>query len=268
MIRKHRFVALSALLGFAFLYVPLASIILNAFNANENLVSWGGATMQWFAEAVANQDFRDALATSFVIAIIVGALSVTIAFLAALGRRRMRPGAVSAADDLMVLLRMILPEVVIVMSIFLVSRMVDIDLGYPLVIGSQVVYCSAYAFLIIEARLRQLDRVHENAAADLGAGPLSVFLKVTVPMVAPSLLVAFLMTFTFSLDDVVSPTFLGGTSVSTLPTMIMGLVRHGTTAEVNAIAVLAMVISLVPLFAALSFTGVKTLGAVGAKNRS
>lgn len=266
--KRHITVTILATLGFVFLYVPLISIILGAFNADSTMLHWGGFTMQWIIDALGDQEFISSLITSLVIGVVVGLVSVVVAFLGAIGRRSLKRGFLSGADDLAVLVRLVLPAVIIVMSIFLVSRMFGIELGFSLVVGAQVVYTSAYAFLIINARLSQLNRSYEDAARDLGAGAMTVFLKVTLPLTLPSIIVAFLMTFTFSLDDVVGPTFLGGTQVHTLPTMIMGLIRHGATADVNAIAVLAMLFSLVPLFVALTFTGVKSLGAVGPGRKS
>ncbi len=260
---RHVTVAALTVLGFGFLYLPLVAIIVNAFNADATMVRWGGVTLEWFANALGNAEFIQSLLTSFGIAIIAGLLSVLVAFFGALGRRSMRLRALSAVDDLLVLVRLVLPIVIIVMAIFLSTRIVKLPLGVWLVVGAQLVYSSAYAFLIINARLRQLDSSFEDAARDLGAKPWAVFRSVTLPLVVPSLVVAFLMAFTFSLDDVVSPTFLGGPTVETLPTMMMSLIRHGATAEVNAIAVLTMLFSLVPMFVALTFTGVKSLSAVG-----
>lgn len=265
---RHISVAVLAVLGFAFLYIPLFAIVINAFNADESMLRWAGFTLQWFADALGNAEFLASLLTSFAIAVTAGLLSVLVAFFGAIGRRSIRSRLFARTDDLMVLVRLVLPIVIIVMAIFLSSRMAGLPLGVWLIVGAQVVYSSAYAFLIINARLRQLNESYEDAARDLGAGPWVVFSRITLPLVLPSLVVAFLMAFTFSLDDVIGPTFLGGPTVQTLPTMIMSLIRHGATAEVNAIAVLTMLFSLVPLFVALTFTGVKSLSAVGPRRRS
>jgi spermidine/putrescine transport system permease protein len=264
---RHVFVAIVAVLGFAFLYVPIGAIILNAFNADEQLLAFTGATVKWFGQALGDAEFRGALGMSLIIGAVVGVVSVAIAFLAALARRRstLRIGRV---DDIGVILRMVLPEIVVVMALFLVAHLLRIDLGLPLVIGAQVVYCSAYAYLVIAGRLRQLSEHYEAAAADLGAPAFSTFVRVTLPLVFPSIIVAFLLAFTFSLDDVLSPTFLGGTSVETVPTMVMGLVRHGVTAQVNAIAVIVMLVSLLPLVAALLVTGLRNLGATTSVRRN
>jgi spermidine/putrescine transport system permease protein len=264
---RHVFVAIIAIFGLAFLYVPIVAIIVNAFNADEQLLAWSGATLEWFGRALGNEEFRGALGMSLIIGVVVGLVSVTIAFLAALARRRSTLPT-GRLDDIGVILRMVLPEIVVVMALLLVAHILGVELGLPLVIGAQVVYCSAYAYLVIAARLRQLSEHYEAAAADLGAPAFSTFMRVTLPLVFPSIVVAFLLSFTFSLDDVLSPTFLGGTSVQTVPTMVMGLVRHGVTAEVNAIAVIVMLVSLLPLVAALLVTGLRNLGATTSVRRN
>jgi ABC-type spermidine/putrescine transport system permease subunit II len=258
--RPHVLVGIAVVLGMAFLYLPLASIVLNAFNGDQSLISWGGFSLRWFREVLADPDFIGALVSSLIIGVIVGALSVAIALLAALGRRSRTTDVFDRIDDRFVLLRMLLPEVAVVMALFLGSRVLEVPLGVPLVILSETTYCSAYAFLVIRARLSQLSTSYEYAARDLGAPGRSTLFRVVMPLIAPSLLVSFLLTFTFSLDDVLSPTFLGGPDVQTVPTMVLGLVRHGVTAEVNAIAVTVMVVSLIPLFAAMSLVGIRQIG--------
>lgn len=264
---RHLFVAVVAILGFAFLYVPIVAIVINAFNANEQLLAWTGGTLKWFREALHDQEFLQALGSSLIIGVAVGIVSVAIAFLSAMARRRSTL-PVGRLDDLGVILRMVLPEIVVVMALFLVAHIVHVDLGLPLVIASEVIYCSAYAYLVIAGRLRQLSEHYEAAASDLGAPAFSTFRRVTLPLVFPSIVVAFLLAFTFSLDDVLSPTFLGGTSVATVPTMVMGLVRHGVTAQVNAIAVIVMLVSLLPLVAGLLVTGLRNLGATTSVRRN
>ena len=265
---RHITVTVLCVLGFAFLYVPLIVIIANAFNADSTMIRRGGFTTDWIVVALGNERFLTSLGTSFIIAVVTGLLAVFIAFLGAVGRRSLRSPTIGSLDDVLVLVRLVLPIVVIVMAIFLTSRVADLPLGIPLIVGAQLVYSTAYAFLVINSRLSQLNVAYEDAARDLGAKPIVVFSRITFPLVLPSIIVAFLMVFTFSLDDVVSPTFLAGPSVSTLPTMMMSLIRHGATAEVNAIALLAMLFSLVPLFVALTFTGVKGISSVGARRRS
>ena len=265
---RHITVTVLCVLGFAFLYVPLIVIIANAFNADSTMIRWGGFTTDWIVVALGNERFLTSLGTSFIIAVVTGLLAVFIAFLGAVGRRSLRSPTIGSLDDVLVLVRLVLPIVVIVMAIFLTSRVADLPLGIPLIVGAQLVYSTAYAFLVINSRLSQLNVAYEDAARDLGAKPIVVFSRITFPLVLPSIIVAFLMVFTFSLDDVVSPTFLAGPSVSTLPTMMMSLIRHGATAEVNAIALLAMLFSLVPLFGSLTFTGVKGITSVCARRWS
>ena len=161
---KHASVTIAAVLGFAFLYIPIIVIVINAFNANRQLISWSGGTLTWFKAALQNDEFRHALVSSLEIGVVVGVLSVAIAFLNALARRRSNL-PLGRLDDLSVILRMVLPEIVVVMGTFLAAHIFHLQLGLPLVIASEVVYCSAYAYLVVASRLRQLSEQYEAAAS-------------------------------------------------------------------------------------------------------
>src|SRR5699024_10068727 len=125
-IKRHRTVTVLALFGFAFLYVPLVVIVANAFNADNSMLTWGGFTMDWVADAIQDSQFLRSLATSIILAVTVGLLSVIVAFFGAIGRRSLKRGFLSASDDLAALLRLVLPVIVITMAVFLVSRLAGI----------------------------------------------------------------------------------------------------------------------------------------------
>ncbi len=252
---------IATLLAFAFLYIPIGVIVINAFNADENLLEWSGGTWRWFGEAVDNEKVREAFTTSVWVALVVAVLSVAVSAGAVLGLQHLP--RLSRTNALTTLPRIVLPEVVITIAIFLVTRSRNVPLGAMLVITAEVVLYSAYAFVVIQSRFSTIPSTYADAAADLGATPLRVVRRVSIPLLAPSIVVAALMCFTFSLDNVVSATFLSGTGMRTLPVTLMGMIRQGGTAEVNAIAVLAMVLSLIPLIVALAILGVRGVGAVG-----
>jgi ABC-type spermidine/putrescine transport system permease subunit II len=119
------------------------------------------------------------------------------------------------------------------------------------VIIGHVVFNSAYAIIIIQARLATLNRVLEDAAADLGAPPHRVFRRVTLPLIMPAVIVAGLLGFTFSFDDVITSSFLGGSQTETLPMLIFGLARFNITPQVNAIGAGLLVITMVSLTVAI-----------------
>ena len=131
------------------------------------------------------------------------------------------------------------------LALFLILRRYNIALGVPTIVAGHVVFNSAYATLIIQARLATMTEVLEEAAADLGAPPRRVFRRVTLPLLMPAVIVAALLTLSFSFDDVVTSLFLGGTNAETLPVLLLGLIRLHVTPEVNAIASGVTTITLV-----------------------
>ena len=160
-------------------------------------------------------------------------------------------------------MRIILPETVIAIGLFLLLRREDVKLGVATIVIGHVVFNSAYATVVIQARMATLTDTLEQAAADLGATPWRVFRRVTLPLILPAVVVAGLLIFSFSFDDVVTSLFLGGSEVETLPVLLLGLIRLHVTPEVNAIGVLVMLTTTGLLALAAALTTVR--GAVGAR---
>jgi spermidine/putrescine transport system permease protein len=234
----------------AFLYLPIVGVLLNAFNKDPTLASWGGATGKWFRQAVTDPAVRHAFLASIKIALLVTALSVAIAVCAALYWRS--AGRIGRTVlDATTFMRIALPEVVLALSLFVALRRANFTLGLWAVVVGHVVFTSAYATIIVQARVAALDRTLEDAAADLGASPRRVFLRVVLPSLTPAVVVAALLCFTFSFDDVVTSLFLSGSRTTTLPMVILGLVRFRVTPEVNAIGSGVMLVTLTSFTLAL-----------------
>jgi ABC-type spermidine/putrescine transport system permease subunit II len=242
-----------ALLCFAFLYFPVVLVVINAFNKDVLLSHWGGGTLEWFRQALANPRVRDDFVTSTLIAVISTVLSLAIAIPAALWARNASARGRRILDGT-TYMRIVLPEVVAALSLFMLFRRLGFQLGMETVVIGHVVWNSAYATVILQARLATMDRVLEEAAADLGAPPRRVFRRVTLPLLMPAVLVAGLIAFTFSFDDVITSAFLGGSSVETLPMLIFGLARFRITPELNAIGAGLLLITTVSLILALVVT--------------
>ena len=258
-----------AILIFVFLYAPLVLVIGNAFNKNELLTSWGGFTTRWVSGALDSSRVRHDFVTSVVIGLAATGVALAIAITAALWARRVSPRARRILDGT-TYMRIVLPEVVAALALFIFFRRLNFPLGTVAIIAGHVVFNSAYATVIIQARLATLTNVFEDAAQDLGAKPWRVFLRVTFPFLLPAVIVAGLVGFAFSFDDVITSSFLAGTSVETLPMLIFGLARFNVGPQVNAIGAGLMFITLLSLVLALGVAGGRAgLNlAVGARQRA
>jgi ABC-type spermidine/putrescine transport system permease subunit II len=240
MIRRHPVAAVLSVLVVLLLWIPLVIVAINALNKNELLVGWGGATFQWFRDAFDDPEVREGLRLTMIVGVLSTAICIPLAVTAALWWR----GASRVGRRLyeaLILVNVILPEVVFASALFLLFVQVSVPLGLTAIVIGHSVWNTAYAFLIVQARLAALDPQLEEAAADLGAGQWQVFWRVTVPALIPGIVVAALIAFTFSFDDVITTFFLAGSTGNTLPVVLFGLIRFRVTPEVNAIGVMVMV---------------------------
>jgi ABC-type spermidine/putrescine transport system permease subunit II len=243
-----------AILIFVCLYAPLVLVVANAFNKNTLLTGWGGFTNQWVVGALDSGRVRHDFLTSVVIGLASTGLALAVAIPAALWARRVSPRARRILDGT-TYMRIVLPEVVSALALFIFFRRLNFPLGTVAIVIGHVVFNSAYATVIIQARLATLTGVFEDAARDLGARPWRVFFRVTFPFLLPAVIVAGLVAFAFSFDDVITSSFLAGTSVETLPMYIFGLARFNIGPEVNAIGAGLMFITLLSLVLALGVAG-------------
>jgi ABC-type spermidine/putrescine transport system permease subunit II len=261
-IRRHPIAAVLSALILAFLWLPLIAVAVNSFNTDTLMAGWGGGTTHWYRLAFGDENVRAGLRTTLVIATLSTIVSLVVAVSGALWWRR-APRRARAVYDGFVYARIILPEVVFATSLFFLFLKVHFTLGLAAIVIGHSVWNSAYATVIIQARLVDLDPALEEAAADLGATPWRAFRRVTLMTLLPAIVAAGLLAFTFSFDDVVTSFFLGGTSQPPLPIVIFGMIRFRITPEINAIGVMVMLFTV-----ALMSLAVTTLAAAGAVGRS
>ncbi len=233
--RTLRAVALTV--GYAFLYVPIACLMVFSFNDSALMTSWSGFSFRWYLELFNDRALLSAAFLSLKIAALTATAAVIIGtwagyVLARMGRFRgftLYIGMLSAP--------LVIPEVVLGISLLLLFVEMGQLLGWPAENGMFTIWV-AYVAIVIQSRIRDLDRSLEEAALDLGATPARVFFLITVPLIAPALLAAWLLAFTLSLDDVVIASFLSGPGYTTLPLEVFSRVRLGLKPEINALATL------------------------------
>lgn len=241
--------------GFAFLYLPILLLVAFSFNESRLVTVWAGFSTRWYSELLGNTRMLDAAWLSLGVAMLAGTLSAAMGTLAGyalgrLGRFRMR-----MLFTLLLLAPMVLPEVILGLSMLMAYSAVDRAIGWPgergiLTIAlAHATYGTAFVAVIIEARLRGIDPALEEAALDLGAGPLRAFLRVTLPLLLPAVTAGWLLAFTLSLDDLVIASFVSGPGATTLPMLVYSSVRLGLSPQINALAsVMIVVVALLAYF--------------------
>ncbi len=242
------------------LYAPIVLVLVYSVNKDSALLRWEGFTWKWYSQAFHDPDVRHAFWISVQVALLSTAISLAIAITAGLWWRRASKRHRRVFDAL-TFSRIVLPEVVFALGLFILFKKLGIAFGVGAVVLGHVVFNSAYATIIIQARLATMSGALEEAAADLGASPWRVFRRVTLPLLMPAVIVAGLLTITFSFDDVIASQFLGGTSAQTLPVLVLGKIRLHLTPEVNAIGAGLMVITLVSFTMAGLVTMLRPTGA-------
>jgi ABC-type spermidine/putrescine transport system permease subunit II len=236
-IRKHPIIWVIGVLGIVFLWLPIAVVVVNGFNGDASMVRWGGATLGWFRRAASDGQVQAGLITSLELGLATAVLSIVVALTGVLWWRKASPRG-RRVFDAFVYSRLVLPEVVLATALFLVFTRIGFQLNMLTAVLGHTVWASAFATVIIEARARMLSQELEEAAADLGAAPLGVLVRVTLPGLAPAILAAGILAFSLSFDDVVTTFFLSGSRMTTLPLLILGFIRFRVTPEVNAIGAL------------------------------
>ena len=243
MIRRHPFAcALSALIV-TLLWTPLLIVCINALNRDELLVSWEGATTRWFRQAWNDDQIRASLGVSLKIAAVSTIVSLLIAVTAVLLYRDASP-RVRRLLDASTIVRIVMPEIVFASALLLLFNRLGLPFGTPTVALGHAVFGSAFATVVLQARLRALDPLLESAAADLGAPPLRRFCRVTLPLLLPGIVAAAALAFILSLDDVITSQFLGDPRESTLPLVLLGVIRRNVTPEANAIGAIVLVLAI------------------------
>jgi putrescine transport system permease protein len=235
---------------YLFLYVPLIFLIVFSFNSTRQDGVFTGFSLRWYAALLEDSRLVEGFFLSLKVALLTGTLSVVLGCFAAFVLVRYTRFAGRTLFYGLVNAPLVMPEVIIGLALLLLMVAVQRALGWPdrgfitIVLGHTLLGM-AYATVVIQSRLSEVDRSIEEAAMDLGCKPLGVFFLITLPNIAPALVSSWLLTFTLSFDDVVISEFLSGPGVTTLPQVIFSYARRGVNPSIYAAAtILIAVVSI------------------------
>lgn len=239
-----------AVAAFVALYLPIATLVVFSFNALSSMSEWGGVSLHWYRAAWANEAVQEATVRSLVIASVAAVVSTSVATLAALGTTRQGRFRGRTAIYALINQPLMVPEIVTAVSLLLVFGFVRSATGYQglgYLMLAHSAFCIPFAYLPIRARLENMDRTLELAAADLYATPIQAFRRITLPLLMPGILAGAMLAFVISLDDVVITEFVKSAGQDTLATYMLGQFRRTLTPEVNAISTVLLALTLVLL---------------------
>lgn len=238
----------TVLFGFVFLYAPIISLIVFSFNESRLVTVWGGFSTKWYGELMRDRQILGAAWVSLQVAVASATLATIIGTLGAFVLTRFGKFTGRLLLTGMITAPLVMPEVITGLSLLLLFISMELTLGWPAgrglttIIIAHTTFCAAFVAVIAQSRLRQMDESLEEAARDLGAGPVRVFFDVTLPVIAPALISGWLLAFTLSLDDLVIASFVSGPGASTLPMVIFSKVRLGVSPDVNALATIIITV--------------------------
>jgi putrescine transport system permease protein len=227
--------------GIALLYVPMLVLIAYSFNASSMVNVWGGFSFAWYQELIHNDQILDAAALSLEVGVVASTVAVLLGTLAAIALVRFIRFRGRLLLTALVNAPLVMPEIITgITQLLLFVAMFQLfswpHRGFTTLVIAHVAFCTAYVTVTVQSRLQSADRSLEEAAMDLGSGPVRAFLDTTLPIIAPALLSGWLLSFTLSLDDLVISSFVSGPGASTLPMVIYSKVKLGLSPDVNALA--------------------------------
>jgi spermidine/putrescine transport system permease protein len=232
---------LNAHLGlvYVFLYVPILVLIVLSFNKSGLPTAWTGFSTEWYGKLLANPKILSAAGNSLIVALVSTAISTAIGTLLAMGLEEGRP---NPWLDALVAAPMIIPDIVLAIALLSFYTLLNMSLGLHSIVLSHAVFNIAFVCMVVRTRLKNFDRSIVEASIDLGAGELTTFRRVTLPVIAPGVVAAALLSFTLSIDEFIIAYFTAGAGQgsTTFPMQIYAMIRFGVTPEINAIATIVI----------------------------
>lgn len=230
-----------------FLYAPIVAVIIYSFNSSPVNYKFDGVSLKWYVKLFENTALMDSLKISAVVGLSAAALATAVGLCTAIALSRFRvrgKGFFLAA----VLLPLVIPEIVIGVSLLAVFSAAGVSMGLPTLILGHLVITLPMTTMVLLGAMGTMDPSLNEAATDLGATPWQAFVRVLLPLLKPSLMAAFLLSFTTSFSNIVISTFTAGVGTTTLPLRIYSTLRTGLTPELNALGALLVALTLAVIF--------------------
>jgi spermidine/putrescine transport system permease protein len=235
---------LNAHLGlvYIFLYVPILVLIVLSFNKSGLPTAWTGFSTEWYGKLIANPKILSAAGNSLIVALASTVISTAVGTLLAMG---MEDGKPNPWLDALVAAPMIIPDIVLAIALLSFYTLLNMSLGLHSIVLSHAVFNIAFVCMVVRTRLKNFDKSIVEASIDLGASEFTTFRRVTLPVIAPGVIAAALLSFTLSIDEFIIAYFTAGAGQgsTTFPMQIYAMIRFGVTPEINAIATIVIGLS-------------------------
>ncbi|MET0538132.1 MAG: ABC transporter permease subunit [Xanthobacteraceae bacterium] len=240
--RMSRFNVASVALGLAFLYLPISVLIVYSFNASRLVTVWAGWSTQWYTQLMHDEAILEATWVTLRVGFLSASIATVLGTLAAVALVRLGRFRGRLLFSGLVYAPLVMPEVMIGLSLLLLFVAADFDRGFWTVSIAHATLTACFVTVVVQSRLLDLDPTFEEAALNLGCPPVKTFFVVTLPLILPALVSAWMLAFTLSLDDLVIASFTTGPGATTLPIRIYSEIRLGVKPEINAICTIMIAV--------------------------
>lgn len=237
---KNRFGTFYLSLFFVVLYLPVLAVILYSFNASPSTAQWTGFTLDWYHQLFNDRVIRAALKVSVEVALLTAAFSAVLGTTAAVVSLSVTYKMQKTIRGAMIL-PLLVPEVALGVSLLMLFNALNVSLGHLTLVIAHSLFCVPYVYIMVNLRLREIDRSILESARDLGATKWQTVKTIILPLVTPAIITASLLSIAMSLDDVVISLYMSGPKTTTLPVHIFSMMRVGVTPKVNALCTLILV---------------------------
>jgi spermidine/putrescine transport system permease protein len=238
--RRSPWLWAAAIVAYAFLYVPLAIVVVYSFNDSRLNAEWVGFTLDWYRKLAGDGEMLQAAANSLVIGLVASLVSTILGTMAGVAMHRYRLHVL----PVLVVAPIAIPEILMGVSLLIFFVLLNFTLGLVSVALAHIAFCIGFVAIVVRARLAGMDETLTEAARDCGATPWEAFRHVTLPLIMPGVIAGALMAFTLSIDDFVITFFTAGAGTVTLPLAIYSMIKIAVTPEVNAVSTLLMLLTL------------------------
>lgn len=223
------------------MYFPLVMVVIFSFNESRLSANFTGFSLKWYETLANDRDLKEALFNSILLGVLSCGISAVIGTLGAVGMARVKYKTKGMMEYLSTIPIMI-PEIILGMVFLVFFSMLNLLFGMTTLVIAHTTFCIPYIFMMVKARLVGIDKSLEEAARDLGAGPIRTFFDITMPLIAPAVLSGSLLAFAMSFDDVVISIFVNGPRLNTLPVKVYAQLKTGVTPEINALCTIILVV--------------------------
>lgn len=242
--KRHRLPLIITICVLVFLYLPIISLIITSFNESRFGGDWTGFSLKWYKKLLEEKAVWGALKNSLLIGLTATIASTFLGTTAAFALHRYKSQLQKIHYGL-IYVPLILPDILMGVSLLLFFISINLQLGFFTIFIAHTTFCLSYVTMVMLGRLQLFDNALIEAAQDLGASQWEILRKIKLPLLAPGIIAAALLSFTLSIDDFVITFFVAGPGATTLPVYVYGMIKFGSPPIINALSSIFLVLTFI-----------------------